>query len=477
MPTPHTQRTFDGFDDESAASKTVGVRTPPDGSPGINPSLPVKSKPAGRTCAEDATGNRLEGKTVYVIDAHSLIFQVYHAMPEMSGPTGKPVNAIFGFLRDMLQLIRNQHPDYLFCAFDLPGPTFRHEMFSNYKADRAEMPDDLRPQIPEIRRLLDSLTIPVVALENYEADDVMATMAKMIEQHGGQCVLVTNDKDCRQLISEHVQLFNIRKNEFMDASALMVDWGIRPEQVVDYQALVGDPIDNVPGIPLIGPKSARQLIEQFGTLESILDHADEISGTKRRENIKQGRQQAFVSRDLVRLASNLPLQIDWNAGQVGLDNVVPALELCQEFGFRSLADQVAKWAGSSSMPIAESEWETDYQSVTTTEQLSSLVDKLAATKQFALDTETTSLDAQSAELVGISVCWRAGEAAYIPILAPPDETVLPLTAIVDQLRPVLENEQIRKLGQNLKYDAIVLKAAGIARAWDRLRFHDRFVCD
>ncbi len=255
------------------------------------------------------------GSTVWVIDAHSLIHQVFHALPEMTSPQGEPVGAVFGFTRDLFYLLEEKRPDYLFCAFDLPGKTFRHAMYDQYKIHRAEMPDDLVPQIAAIRRVVAALGIPALTLESYEADDVLATVARLTDQRGGQCFIVTADKDCRQLITDRVRLFNIRKNEVFDRDRLLADWGIAPEQVVDFQALVGDAVDNVPGVPLIGPKFARQLLEQYGTLDAVLDHAADVAGAKRKENLQKYREQALLSRELVRLDSHVPIEIDWPAAR------------------------------------------------------------------------------------------------------------------------------------------------------------------
>ena len=178
----------------------------------------------------------------------------------MTSPRGEPVGAVHGFTRDLLDLLERCQPDYLFCAFDLPGPTFRHKLTDTYKANRDEMPVDLRGQISKIRELLGTLEMPILDLDGFEADDILATMAKLTSDLGGTCYLVTNDKDCRQLISPSVKLYNIRKARIYDEKDLEGDWGIRPDQVVDFQALVGDPVDNVPGVPLIGPKIAADLL-------------------------------------------------------------------------------------------------------------------------------------------------------------------------------------------------------------------------
>ncbi len=276
------QTLLPGFDERDAGGKAEDAHKTGGVSPdaikatelGIVPSI------ASREAAPPPAS--LAGQTVWVVDAHSLIHQVFHALPEMTSPKGEPVGAVFGFTRDLLYLLEEKRPDYLFCAFDLPGKTFRHAMYEPYKAQRVEMHEDLVPQIPAIRRVIAALGIPMLAYEACEADDVLATVARLTDDRCGECYLVTGDKDCRQLITDRVKVFNIRKNELFDREKLIAEWGVTPEQVVDFQALVGDSVDNVPGVPLIGPKFARQLLEQYGTLEAVLDHAGEVPGAKRK---------------------------------------------------------------------------------------------------------------------------------------------------------------------------------------------------
>ena len=259
----------------------------------------------------------LAGQTVWVVDAHSLIHQVFHAIPDMTSPSGQPVNAVYGFTRDLFYLLESKQPDFLFCAFDLPGKTFRHQLYEQYKAGRPDMHEDLVPQIDYVHRMVDALGIPLLAYEGFEADDVVATVARLTDELGGRCFIVSGDKDCRQLITEHVKLYNIRKNEVIDREVLRQEWGVSPNQVVDYQALVGDSTDNVPGVPLIGPKAARDLLEKYGTLENILAHVDEVSGAAKKENLKKYRGQALLSRKLVKLDAHVPLAISWRSARPG----------------------------------------------------------------------------------------------------------------------------------------------------------------
>jgi DNA polymerase-1 len=212
MPSTTRQTVLHGMDEPSPPAPTDAPKTQP-----------------------PASGD-LVGKSVWVIDGMSLIFQVFHAIPEMTGPRGQPVNAVFGFTRDLFYLIEQKRPDYLFCAFDTPDLTFRHELSDTYKANRAEMPDDLAPQFDIIRRVLEGFGVPLLEAPGFEADDILAHVARETEIRGGECYLVTGDKDCRQLITDQVKVFNVRKNQVFDRAALMEEWGVRPDQVVDFQA-------------------------------------------------------------------------------------------------------------------------------------------------------------------------------------------------------------------------------------------------
>ncbi|MEM9352845.1 MAG: DNA polymerase I [Planctomycetota bacterium] len=394
------------------------------------------------------------------MDSHSLIFQVFHALPEMTGPRGEPVGAIYGFVRDIVQLIETEKPDALLCAFDLSGPTFRHELYSDYKLDRGEMPADLALQIPRIEELMGAMGIPVISREGFEADDVLATVARLADEAGARCLIVTGDKDCRQLITEHVAVYNIRKQEVYDAKALAADWGVRPDQVVDFQALVGDKIDNVPGVPLIGPKLARELLEKYETLDRVLDHAEEVAGAKRRQNLIEYRDQALLSRQLVRLDTRVPIEPDWEACRLGGFDDELLASLMQEFGFRSLADKVLSMnpSGARFRPEAV---ESTYTLVDTPEKFAAFLEELRQQDLIAIDTETTDIEPRRAEIVGYAISWEEATGYYLPVRGPEGDAVLDETATADALRPILEDPAVAKVGQNLKYDIVVLRGAGI----------------
>jgi len=442
MPSPSRQKSFDLFDEPSAPQ-------------------PAEQEP------RKPRGADLHGKTVYAIDTHSLIFQLYHALPEMASPRGEPVSAVFGFVRDMIQLIEKKKPHYLLCALDMPGKTFRHELYDRYKADRVEMPDDLVPQIDAILRLLAAMQIPALGVPGYEADDVLATVARMCDEAGANCLLVTGDKDCRQLLSENVSIYNVRKDQVFDVGALAADWGIRPDQVVDYQALVGDSVDSIPGVPQIGPKAARELLQQFGTLESVLANADQVKGARRQQNLREFGAQALLSRKLARLDQHVPIELDWNAARAHRPEPERMVPLMRDWGFRTLLE---KYGGAAAVRAGE-KWEADYQCVSDEKMLKALVENWSRAPRLSVDLETRVMGADEsavwprwAEIVGYAICAEPGVAYYIPVHAPPGEPRIEPAAALRLLSPLLENPAIEKIGQNLKYEMIALRSAGVRLA-------------
>lgn len=465
MAKPARQRLLAGFED-AAPPTTPTAAPPPTPNAEESPATPVSASPASPTVAisdpptHGVVPGSLAGKTVYVIDSHSLIYQVFHAMPEMTSPSGLPVGAVHGFLGDIANLLEQRRPDYLFCAFDHPGDTFRHDLFVEYKEQRESMPDDLQTQIPLIQQLIEALGLPVLSCPGFEADDVLATIARLAAEQGGECVLVTTDKDCRQLITDRVRMLNVRKNEFFDAAALAATWGIRPDQVVDFQTLVGDSVDNIPGVPLIGPKIAQELLQKYQTLEGIYAHVGELKAGKRRDNLIAGREQTVVSRQLVRLRDDAPIELDWPGARLAHARPTLLKSLCDELGFRRLADRLAQLAQAAAPPAVD-DWQSNYRTITTDSELDELVAALSQAERIAVDTETTSTRPRHAQLVGLSFAWGAGEACYIPLRAPAGEPQWDAQQVLERLRPVLESPAIRKAGQNLKYDLIVLRAAGV----------------
>jgi DNA polymerase-1 len=397
--------------------------------------------------------------TLYILDTYSMIFQVFHAIRGgpgeiMTGPAGQPTNAVFGIFRDILNLLKTRKPDFLAAAFDGAEPVFRNELFADYKANRAEMPADLRPQIPVIKRLFDAFRVPVLQVEGFEADDLIATLAQRGSARGLDVVIVTADKDARQLIGDNVRILNLRKNVFLDRAGLEEEWGIRPDQVVDYLALTGDSVDNVPGVPSIGPKSAQELLAKFETLDVLLASLDEVKGAKRQKLIEHA-ETARLSRTLVALRADVPMDVDWDGLRVGDHDTNALVELCTECGFHQFRAEI-----SPSAPAAA--WATEtYEIIDTPEKLREFVTALQAQTKFSFDTETTSVDPLRAELVGYSFSWEAGRAFYVPVRAPMFDKTLNASEVLEALRPILTDPTRELVGQNLKYDCLVLHRAGV----------------
>jgi DNA polymerase-1 len=450
--------------------------------------------------------------TVFLIDTFSLMFQVFHAIPPMTSPTGLPTNAVFGFSRDLVSLLQNHKPAWLICAMESPGPGVREDIYPEYKAHRAEMPEDLRPQIPLLIELIQAFRVPIVQCAGWEADDVIATLTRQAVGRGLQVRIVTSDKDARQLIGPQVQMYNLRKNTYLDEAALMTDWGVRPDQVVDFQSLVGDSVDNVPGVPLVGPKKAAALLQQFSTLEGVLANPDRAPGAKLQQNLKQYADQARLSQQLVRLNQELPLEFDWDASRQPAPDVPALQEMFRKFGFRRLIDDVKQFAtadapateaahpptpprGQRSLfddPVDDSIDHTTpavfaepaeadvseladatqapplspgaprtWTVIDTPEKLELFLSELREQVRICVDLETTSLDPRSAQIVGWAICWLPGQAWYLPTLGPPGSTLLDAQTVVDAMRPILQNPALQLVNQNLKYDLMVLDCHGI----------------
>ena len=301
--------------------------------------------------------NSLEGKTVCVVDAYGLLYQVFYAKKmEMTNTRGEPTGATFGFARDVLSMMTSLPIDYLFCAYDMRAKTFRSDIFQEYKANRSATPDDLLLQFDFSREFLKGVAVPALGLVGYEADDVMATLSQRVKELGGKTIIVTSDKDARQLLDDATSIYLIRKNAYYTPEDLKKDWGVAPSQVVDFQALVGDSVDNVPGVPGIGPKSAGELLKQFGNLDAVLEAAGTLKG-KKYENIAANKESALLSRELVKLRRDIPIEIYWNAGK--LDGIDPErlVRLFQYWNFKSLEKRINELVERFGRAQAEpSEW-------------------------------------------------------------------------------------------------------------------------
>ena len=390
-------------------------------------------------------------KIIYLIDGSSYIYRAYHAVRHLSTSQGLPTNATFGFTNMLLKLLAEQGPEYMAMAFDAKGPTFRHEMYDAYKANRPPMPEDLVVQIPYIKQVVAGMNIPSLELPGYEADDIIGTLVRAAEGKGFRVVMVTGDKDFKQLISRSVSMWDPMRDRTIDYASLKEESGLEPSQWVDVMALAGDTSDNIPGVPGIGEKTATQLIKAFGTMERLFQSLEKVTQTKLRENLTRFHDQAILSRRLVAINTEVPLSVKASSFKVSAPDSQKLAELFKILEFRKLQQRFPIQGGLS---------KKDYRAIVDDEALKSLIRELDKAKCFAVDLETTAKDPMKASIVGISFAHRPNQAVYIPLhhsagtQLEPDKTLA-------RLKPLLEDPRLTKVGQNIKYDWIVLRRSGI----------------
>jgi DNA polymerase-1 len=443
-------------------------------------------------------------KKLFLLDGHALVYRAHYAFitRPLINSKGQNTSAITGFVRFLWDVLKNQQPTHIAVSFDLPGGTFRNEMFPEYKANREAQPEDITFALPYIKQIIEAFRIPVATVPNYEADDVIGTLAKQAEAEGFEVYMVTPDKDYAQLVSDHIYMYKPARNgndlEVLGKAEVLEQWGIeRVEQVIDVLGLQGDSVDNIPGIPGIGPKTAVKLLAEFGSVEGVLQNADKLKG-KQRENVEQFAEQALLSKQLATIDTHAPIQFDAKQYEVKpMDRDVLA-EIFKELEFRTLANQILGESpqkqqdqdetakadeadGKQRNLFGESVGETPktnfarplpahaiaskhignvphtYHLLQTKEARTALIRLLQAAPSFCFDTETTGIDANEAELVGMSFALRPHEAYYVPL--PADQAAA--KAIVAEFKAIFEDENIEKIGQNIKYDIIMLKWYGV----------------
>jgi len=429
--------------------------------------------------SEPAAPPDLRGKTVWAIDTLSRVYQLFHALPEMTAPDGTPVSVVFGLTRDLLDIVENRRPEYLLCAMDAAGPTFRHERFADYKANRAEMPADLVPQIPLVRRLLDVMGIPCLEVAGFEADDILATVATRVVAAGGSCTIATSDKDARQLLGERVRLFNLRNNTALGPDELAAEWGIRPEQVVDFLALVGDAVDNVPGVPGIGPKTATELLQAHGTLDDLLANVATIRQAKRRENLALHGDTARAGRELIRLDTDVPLEIPWADAARHLPEPERLAAFLREMGFRSLLARVQPPRPAGTLFDLGDEGGSPQANTAAAVRPVVPGGPVAVPLPETADTAAcTALVPQLRAAAPLVVCavrepaaTSVGGAGYAPpaaliVVAGPVRAWIPRSVLADcrPLQELLADPAVVKHGHDLKRHEVALAAAGLPLA-------------
>ncbi len=427
----------------------------------------------------------MSDKRLFLLDGHALIYRAHFAFINrpLINSKGFNTSAITGFTRTLWDMMKSQKPSHIAVAFDPKGPTFRHEMMDSYKANREEQPEDITASFPYIRQILQAFKIPIISVPNYEADDVIGTLAKQAEQEGYQVYMVTPDKDYGQLVSENIFMYKPSRQgngiEILGVPEICEKWDIENvDQVIDMLGMQGDSVDNIPGIPGIGPKTAAKLLKQFGSLETLLENTDQLKG-KQKERVEENRDIALLSKELARIKLDVPVR--FNAADYTIDPFDREWlsEIFKELEFRTLAQQILGQAeekpmvgtqgslfgaeikvdtttGLTSHDVAENtidNTEHTYHLAASEAEQQQLLEKLLQQKIVCFDTETTAVNANLAELVGMSFAYEAGEAWYVPVPAEREAA----QAIVDRFRPFFENASVAKIGQNLKYDILVLK--------------------
>lgn len=397
-------------------------------------------------------------KRLFLIDGSSYIFRAFFAISGLTTSKGFPTNAIFGFTSMLLKVLRDHRPEGVAMVFDARGPTFRNKLYADYKANRPTMPDDLAAQIPYIKRIVEAFRIPTLEIEGYEADDIIGTIAKKAEQAGIEVVIVSGDKDLLQLVSENVTLLDTMKDSHRGIKEVRERFGVPPERIPDIMALAGDSIDNIPGVPGIGEKTAAELIKRFGSLDALLQRletAGEGELKKRtKERISEHKQQAILSRQLATIDTAVPLEIRWEDLLLSPPDEDALKKIFKELEFHKFLQDL--------FPQKSISYEA-YRLITAPEELVNLIRDLSSANAFSIDLETTSLDPISARIVGFSFSYRPHEASYCPVAHdyPGAPAQLPLTIVLDHLRPVLEDPVKGKYGQNIKYDYLILRRHGI----------------
>jgi len=415
----------------------------------------------------------------YLIDGSGYIFRAYYALPPLTRKSdGLPVGAVSGFCSMLFKLLEDskssenlQKPSHFAVIFDAARKTFRNEIYSDYKANRSEAPDDLAPQFEYIRKSVIAFNLPAVDLPNYEADDLIATYVEQILAKGAKVTIVSSDKDLMQLYKKDVRLFDPMKNKFVTQEDIVTKFGVGPEKVIDVQSLAGDSSDNVPGVPGIGVKTAAELINKYGTLEKLLNNAHEIKQNKRRETLIENKDKAIISKKLVTLMKDAPVERKIEEFQLKKIDKEKLYKFLREMEFNRILSSAISAYGEpeleenaiEAMPQKKKQNidKKNYQLITNEDEIDEWINEAEESGELAIDTETSSLDVHQADLIGISLSTKIGKACYIPI-GHKFSGCLKKENVIKKLKPLLEDVSVKKIGQNIKFDFIVLYKQGIS---------------
>ncbi|MCK4608354.1 MAG: DNA polymerase I, partial [Gammaproteobacteria bacterium] len=386
-----------------------------------------------------------------LVDGSSYLYRAFHALPPLTNSKGAPTGAVYGVLNMIKKLLTDYNPDYVAIVFDAKGKSFRHDIYSDYKANRPTMPLELQSQVGPLYELIQAMGLPLLVIDKVEADDVIATLAVAAETAGLKTLISTGDKDIAQLVNDNIHLINTMSNKLLDTVAVKDKFAVMPEQIVDYLALVGDSSDNIPGVPKVGPKTAAKWLAEYGTVAEIIKHADEVKG-KVGENLRASLEQLPMAQKLATLDLKVALDlIPEELIQRAPDNK-KLIELLQQMEFKKWLLEVLQLEQANNISNA------NYQTILTAAEFDVWLEKLTASASFAFDTETTALDTIEAEIVGVSFAVDSDSAAYVPLAHDYDDAPAQLDRdfVLTKLKPLLEDPDKIKIGQNLKYDMEVL---------------------
>ncbi|MGB7292445.1 MAG: DNA polymerase I [Thermodesulfobacteriota bacterium] len=410
----------------------------------------------------------MDNPVLYLIDGSSYIFRAYHAIRKLSNSKGFPTNAIYGFTNMIFKFLKDYNPDYLAIVFDSKGKTFRDEIYPLYKANREEPPDDLKQQIPKIYDVVDALAIPKFQMEGYEADDLIGTITRDSVDKGLKVVVITGDKDFSQLVSESVTLIDTMRNKETGLEDVREKFSVPPERVTDVFALAGDSVDNIPGVKGIGEKTAKELISKYGSLRGLFDNLDKLS-KRQRELIEDNKENALLSKRLVTIKTDVPIKFtleDFRFHGINKDKV---MEIFDELEFKSLLRELGETNGpavekSKNSNMVSEVYYDHYHLVLSDDELNTVINRLKEVREVSLDLETTSPEPMRAKIVGLSLSIVPHEAFYIPVAhrsLVDSRKQLSLDHVLGKLKSIVEDERVNKIGQNLKYDYIVLEKYGL----------------
>ncbi|MDH5710833.1 MAG: DNA polymerase I [Gammaproteobacteria bacterium] len=396
---------------------------------------------------------------IILVDGSSYLFRAFHALPPLTNSKNQQTGAVYGVINMLRKLRADYQPEYMAVVFDAKGKTFRHEMYPDYKGTRPKMPEELSSQIVPLHELIRAQGFRLISEPGVEADDVIGTLAAQASAEGRDMLVSTGDKDMAQLVSPHVTLINTMTNKVMDAAGVEEKFGVKPEQIIDYLALMGDTSDNIPGVPKVGPKTAVKWLAEYGTLDNLVEHADEITG-KIGENLRGALDHLPLSKNLTTIRCDLELHESLEDLKIGDADTATLEKIYTEMEFRSWLDELA---GGVEQKQERAKQEVSYETVLDKKAFDGWLKKLEKAELFAFDTETTSLDYLHARIVGVSFAVEQGRAAYVPFGHdyPGAPEQLDEATVLGALKPLLEDENRAKLGQNLKYDTHVLQNHGI----------------